>query len=281
MDNSSQDTVDLAGSSDCEIISVKPPAKDRKKKKQSRKAQLLKNLYKERAIQLGASPSSARFSVADLQAIFPDAVLCNAATQLFNSTAMDCTYSCGYRNCQMLLSAVIAQPSHPNHGITEIPSVRELQELLESAWRQGFDRDGAEQLGHRVVDTRKWIGTTEIYCILAQLGIRSRIVDFHRPTGPGNSHTALFSWISQHFAHSKLPLYLQHQGHSRTVVGVEFAANTLLVFDPNKNADSEKPDVFRYTLDKTKKHGQFQLLFVDEHDGAADIPRDIASVRVP
>ncbi|ORX71904.1 DUF1671-domain-containing protein [Linderina pennispora] len=194
---------------------------------------------------------------------------------------MDCSYACGYRNCQMILSSILADPESAKRlEISTVPTVRELQELLESAWSKGFDRDGAEQLGHRVVNTRKWIGTTEIYCILARLGIRSHIVDFHRPTGADNSHAALFSWISQHCSQSKYPLYLQHQGHSRTVVGVESAAGSLLVFDPDMDAGSETPDAFRYTLEMTKKHSQFQVLYVDVHD-AADIPKDIGSVRVP
>jgi hypothetical protein len=36
----------------------------------------------------------------------------------------------------------------------------------------------------------------------------------------------------------KMPLYLQHQGHSRTVVGIEVARNGethLLVFDPGRS----------------------------------------------
>lgn len=54
----------------------------------------------------------------------------------------------------------------------------------------------------------------------------SRIVDFHRATGPGDTHPLLFDWVRQYFSQanrtSKLPprlsstslppLYLQHQG---------------------------------------------------------------------
>lgn len=40
---------------------------------------------------------------------------------------------------------------------------------------------------------------------------------------------------------SKQPLYLQHQGHSRTVVGVDMTknGNWLLIFDPSKSVSSQ------------------------------------------
>lgn len=54
----------------------------------------------------------------------------------------------------------------------------------------------------------------------------SRIIDFHRPTGPADTHPLLFDWVRQYFSQSsrstKLPprltstslppLYLQHHG---------------------------------------------------------------------
>ena len=35
-----------------------------------------------------------------------------------------------------------------------MPSIPRLQELLEQAWRAGFDRAGCEQLGGKIVNTR-------------------------------------------------------------------------------------------------------------------------------
>lgn len=54
----------------------------------------------------------------------------------------------------------------------------------------------------------------------------ARIIDFHQPTGPGDTHPRLFDWVKQYFTqsnrssrlpprliHTQLPpLYLQHQG---------------------------------------------------------------------
>jgi hypothetical protein len=46
-------------------------------------------------------------------------------------------------------------------GSGALPNVPSLQAWLECAWQAGFDPQGAEQLGHKVQGTRKWIGTTE------------------------------------------------------------------------------------------------------------------------
>lgn len=39
-------------------------------------------------------------------------------------------------------------------GSGGVPSIPKLQELLECAWREGFDPAGCEQLGGKVVNTR-------------------------------------------------------------------------------------------------------------------------------
>ncbi|KAJ1820678.1 hypothetical protein LPJ56_001300 [Coemansia sp. RSA 2599] len=193
-----------------------------------------------------------------------------------------------------------------------VPSVRRLQEMLETAWSEGYDEDGAQQLGHRVLGTRKWIGTTEIYCILAHLGVRAGIVDFHCPTAADGSHPALFSWIFEYFTDgqtnaavsddglagqaedgngnddvrfvAKHPLYLQHQGHSRTVVGIEMGESgvCLLVFDPDVSpGPGDRLSMFRYTLFATRGADQYQVLYIDADDGARDIPKQISSQRIP
>ena len=37
---------------------------------------------------------------------------------------------------------------------------------------QGFDRQGSEQLGCKLINTRKWIGATEIATVLRSIQIR-------------------------------------------------------------------------------------------------------------
>ncbi|KAG9329016.1 hypothetical protein JZ751_008452 [Albula glossodonta] len=131
-----------------------------------------------------------------------------------------------------------------------IPSLPRVQALMEKAWREGLDPQGASHFSHKLQGTRAWIGATEIYSLFTSLGVRARIMDFHQPTGPGNTHPRLFEWVKQYFAMSDSrgarlpprvvqttlpPIYLQHQGHSRTIVGVEQRKNgslCLLIFDP-------------------------------------------------
>ena len=47
-----------------------------------------------------------------------------------------------------------------------VPSILRLQQVIEEAWRAGFDRAGCEQPGGRLVNSRKWIGTTEVATFL-------------------------------------------------------------------------------------------------------------------
>ena len=92
------------------------------------------------------------------------------------------------------------------------------------------------------------------------------VIDFPKANGSDGMHTALVKWVCAYFdvdppaqdtpsndtAFSKLmqskgspiriaedryPLYLQHQGHSRTIVGVEMTKSgqlNLLLFDPGQ-----------------------------------------------
>lgn len=94
-------------------------------------------------------------------------------------------------------------------------------------------------MGSRLHNTRKWIGATEVVTLLSSMRIKCQLVDFHRPTGADGTHPELFAWVVDYFQsdHEFLPpLYLQHQGHSRTIMGVELPRDgnvQLLVLDPS------------------------------------------------
>ena len=168
-------------------------------------------------------------------------VLLCSPTDHFSGAYGDKGWGCGYRNCQMLMSCLVqnskfAKLLNPSGG-TEIPSVPKIQEMIETAWRLGFDPAGCEQLGGRLCNTRTWIGATEIVVLLSSQRIRCHLADFHQPSAPDGSHPRLFEWITRYFEEEeswKPPLYLQHQGHSRTVVGIERDKGVvkLLLFDP-------------------------------------------------
>ncbi|KAJ1928403.1 hypothetical protein IWQ60_002068 [Tieghemiomyces parasiticus] len=214
-----------------------------------------------------AAPVSALFDALSIHAATTSpprpylARLCAATTRTYSGTRADMTWSCGYRNTQSLLSTSGTIP----------PAVRELQALIEAAWAQGHDPIGARQLNYRLVGTSTWIGPTEVYGALQVLGARPHLIDFHRPTGPGRTHPDLSRVVELYFLGlltnlpadgrslspllaarqpqvrermedgppvqitSLPPLYLQHAGHSRAVLGYERAGTgpvNLLVYDP-------------------------------------------------
>ncbi|XP_048478556.1 zinc finger-containing ubiquitin peptidase 1 [Plutella xylostella] len=171
--------------------------------------------------------------------------LCSAVDH-YASTYGDRGWGCGYRNMQMLLSSLLRSPQYAAllagaaGGGGGVPSVPALQVMVEQAWQRGFDVQGSEQLGCKLVNTRKWIGACEVVTVLSSFRIRCQLIDFHKPTGADGSHPALFDWVLRYFTEDptgfKAPLYLQHQGHSRTIIGYEKHKDgkaTLLVLDPS------------------------------------------------
>lgn len=108
----------------------------------------------------------------------------------YASTYGDKGWGCGYRNIQMLISSLLqhtgynelvyeAWSSSPDSSSSadqplrsSVPSISKLQKMVEWAWSQGFDVQGAEQLGGKLVNTRKWIGATEVFTLLSSLRIR-------------------------------------------------------------------------------------------------------------
>ncbi|KAJ2083738.1 hypothetical protein H4R24_000601 [Coemansia sp. RSA 988] len=306
------DVIDLTGDSSTSSNSggagsVRTSSDRRTRRKRASGLQALSALFRR--------PSHSALRVAQLARArgigHSSAVLCSGETQLFCSSSADRRWACGYRNCQMLISALMAQQmrttdfgSASRFPRGHVPGVDELQQMLELAWRDGYDPEGAAQLRHRVVGTRKWIGATEVYCIMAHLGVATRIVDFPRPSASNGTHPLLFAWVIDYYTAAnpappgasdasvcltaRFPLYLQHQGHSRTIVGVEVAdAGTfLLVLDPNVRPVRDADDrvsisAFRLPLSSTRHAAQYQILYVDEsHPAAAPVSKQVTSVRV-
>lgn len=161
----------------------------------------------------------------------------------YASSYGDKGWGCGYRNIQMLVSSLLQNPSYSEMlkaaiGSNSMPSISRLQKMVESAWAQGFDVQGKEQLGCKLYNTRKWIGATEIVTLFSWMRIECQLVDFHRPSSSNGCHPDLFNYVLRYFEQPRShtpPLYLQHQGHSRTIIGIEQKANglTLLILDPS------------------------------------------------
>ena len=102
-------------------------------------------------------------------------------------------WSCGYRNIQMLLSALIPLlPSdHPYHqcvpaslrrsdlGVAvPIPSLMDLQLFLQHAWRIGLDPQGARHYQGTIVDKLDQIGAIEALSILAAVRLDTVVLQF-------------------------------------------------------------------------------------------------------
>lgn len=70
---------------------------------------------------------------------------------------------CGYRNLQMLIAWIrAAQAPGYEYFREKIPSIFELQEMIETAWDNGFNSHGRIETGG-VRGTRKFIGTPEVH----------------------------------------------------------------------------------------------------------------------
>ncbi|XP_057690092.1 zinc finger-containing ubiquitin peptidase 1 [Corythoichthys intestinalis] len=238
----------------------------------------------------------------------------SADTDHYCSSPGDKGWGCGYRNFQMLLSSLYKlDPYASSLQDKAVPSIPKVQSMIEDAWNSGLDPQGASHFNHHLQGTRAWIGATEIYVLLTSLGISGRIIDFHQPTGPGGTHPLLFDWVKQYFSQtssSRLPprltqtslppLYLQHQGHSRSIVGLEQRKNgnmCLLLLDPvssssdilmlmSKNTASIAIRHFR-KMPGSLKHKQYQIvgaegvLSAEEKQSRILNSRTLCAERIP
>ncbi|SCZ96712.1 BZ3500_MvSof-1268-A1-R1_Chr4-1g06645 [Microbotryum saponariae] len=198
-------------------------------------------------------------------------LVANQHTQHIRGRSMDLVWSCGYRNAQMLYSSLRHLPEYNSSasGPSPVPSILELQGVIEDAWKAGHDLNGAAHSHRKLRGSKRWTGAIDMYTALTALCIRCQVVDFPKlPHAKKGAKSPLIRWIVAYFtgtleAHcisvpnsngdirlrasssfpasmlpvmsAKQPLYLQHQGYSRTVVGIEYdeqGEGYLLVFDP-------------------------------------------------
>ena len=222
------------------------------------------------------------------------------STDHYASSYGDKGWGCGYRNLQMMLSNLLVRPEYRevlstglavNKNNPSMPSISKLQRIIEAAWQAGFDRMGCEQLGGRLVNTRKWIGATEIFTLLSYCNIDCQLVDFHRPSSGDGTHPAMFQWLLDYFKAGgrPSPVYLQHQGHSRTVVGVEQLKNSLrlLILDPSHSPASIASAGLQRLVRKTigsMKSKQYQCVVVRgllDNTRLRETRKNVVSTRIP
>ncbi|CAL1704281.1 unnamed protein product [Somion occarium] len=184
------------------------------------------------------------------------AYLCFPGAVHVSQELWDAGWGCGYRNFMMACSSMVERDPiyFPLLDDPIPPGVRNLQSWIEQAWHEGFDLEGAEQLRNKLAGTSKWIGTAELYVAFTYRGIPSQLVDFDLTRHGGIE--PLLNWVVEYFAAEsdkqstvndalrgatpvvvtdKMPFILQHQGHSRTIIGFERRKDgtiSLLMFDP-------------------------------------------------
>ena len=227
----------------------------------------------------------------------------STSTDHYASSYGDKGWGCGYRNLQMLLSNLFGRPEYRdvlssslavNKNSLIMPSISKLQRIIEAAWQAGFDRMGCEQLGGRLLNTRKWIGATEIFTFLSYCKIDCQLVDFHRPSSGDGTHPAMFQWLLEYFKAGGRggrppPVYLQHQGHSRTVVGVEqlHTSLRLLILDPSHSPASIASTGLLRLVRKTissMKSKQYQCVVVRgllDNTRLRETRKNVVSTRIP
>ncbi|PPQ78523.1 hypothetical protein CVT25_011795 [Psilocybe cyanescens] len=191
------------------------------------------------------------------------AVLCYENVVHVNREPWDASWGCGYRNFLMACTSLVNQTQQPLYfprlDSPLSPSIRNLQIWIEAAWKEGFDDEGRREL-KKLVNTKKWIGTSDLWVAFVFRGIPAELVDFDLGTKSQEkaSDQIIVNWVVNYFTPNqpspepadayeslkispiitsdKMPLILQHNGHSRTVVGYETDKNgitNLLVFDPS------------------------------------------------
>ncbi|KJA18602.1 hypothetical protein HYPSUDRAFT_144808 [Hypholoma sublateritium FD-334 SS-4] len=194
------------------------------------------------------------------------AALCVENAVLIHREVWDAQWGCGYRNFLMACATLMNQKQQLGYfSLLDSPippSVRNLQTWIESAWEEGFDAEGKKDL-KELIGTRKWIGTADIWVAFVSRRIPAQLVDFDLQNKSEGMEIqaigtdALIDWVVEYFtpkgsqekatnafdslkvssimSTNKMPLILQHAGHSRTVVGYEIdkkGATNLLIFDP-------------------------------------------------
>ena len=100
------------------------------------------------------------------------AYLCHSATRYIGKIKVkgknEGDNFCGYHNIQVLISYVHAtEVQGPGHFAGGIPTIWEIQCMIEEAWDHGFNESSRVQTGG-IKGTRKHIGTPEV-CVLASL----------------------------------------------------------------------------------------------------------------
>lgn len=232
-------------------------------------------------------------SLSDMDPRIERAYYCSRETRHVAKMAREGGF-CGYRNIQMVVSYIrdAKAQGHQYFDDPKLPSILRLQDMIEKAWDMGFNAVARIETGG-IRLTRKYIGTPEAQALFQSLDIACE-ADAFVSNGPLLAYENLLYAVAEYFEGYKdddedqkvvstnlPPLYLQHQGHSMTIVGLEVDTRglvTLIVFDPMFNPSKPikrlaeggslrsikdpQPLMRAYRRDKAylKKYKEFEIL---------------------
>ncbi|KAL7918182.1 cupin-like domain-containing protein [Trichoderma austrokoningii] len=156
---------------------------------------------------------------------------------------------CGYRNIQVLAAHIIGtQTTGWQQFGDDIPSIFQIQDLIETAWDRGYNVRGRIETGG-IRGTRKYIGTPEAQALFRSMEFPCSVQAFRTHNEQDNNAASrLLQAIERYFEQGAAdssnhkvrsthlpPIYLQRPSHSVTIVGLEKLKDghvQLLVFDP-------------------------------------------------
>jgi Peptidase family C78 len=202
----------------------------------------------------------------------------------------------------MILSSLLKDQQGPyaavlrKSRVTVVPSQKEIQTRIQAAWStQQFDPPGAAVHSGVLVDSREWIGACDAVVLLRSLGIRGHVADFDE--AQNEMLDFCFAYFHERCRRSKdskclacrnsffgitgailPPLFLQHDGHSRTVCGVERTSQgeiRLLVADPDRDFARRVKEagatptaaMMRTSGPALSKKPQYQVVWIPVEDG--------------
>jgi len=145
--------------------------------------------------------------------------------------------------------------------------IAEVQATVVSAWQAGFDPISAAQLGGAALRSSKsWIGAPECLAALGHLRVNAWMVEVTEVRGAGQALVdALAAYFRAREPKQRLPVYLQHKGHSRLAIGVlprgaGSPTGAVILRDPADRASPLRVQI----VPAAKLNGrQYQLVFAD------------------
>ena len=232
------------------------------------------------------------------------------------------TWDCGYVNAAAVLGCVASRVPHaaarlppkPILANADAPVRQAIQHLVTKAWRDDrFDPEGAQQQGFCMVGRKgkkAWLSPVEVVVLLWHLRVEAFLLEVVQTKGAGQAvYRAAAAWfrppvadsdepntkrprhhaeLAEDPAHAargceRLPWMLQHDGHSRLLVGVLTNPPRLLIRDPNREPTDANLSQVAVVDPKTLDGQQYEILVTGHprggHTGRLELPDAQASRR--